>query len=510
MSVVNHGTVPAGVESPRAREQPFIHRFRTTHRLYVYDVNTNRILQVDRVVWDLLGIGKGWRSIAARPDGLSDYSEDEIRSAVRTCEVLHEELGALSSFRPHRLERVEPTGRERELYLHGLQHLILEVTQNCNLRCKYCTYSDYYLQRRGYTRKTMVPDTALRSIDYFLGHVKDTALPCVSFYGGEPLLNFELIRRCVEHALEVRRGAPLRFQLTTNGTVMSPEILDFFASHAVSILISLDGPPECHDSNRLTRTGRPTASRIMNNLAWIKRTNGAYYEKHVGFVSVLAPSTDPLEFADYFETHRDLAGNNPLVCNLVGGMGTDYWRINPPSAGWCESFTTLKWKFYEGLALRGERPNKVAANLFQPSLLRIYRRVIYKQLCEEATLNGCCPPGTRRLYLDCEGKYHMCERIEDSLPIGDVVRGIDPDRVSEVVDLYRASREKECCGCWALRLCTECFATGAIGGQFRQAKEDGAGCRQRRETIERDLSNYCEIAEVNPAAFQYMDDLVIK
>jgi uncharacterized protein len=412
-----------------------------------------------------------------------------------------------SSSRPRRLARVDPRQEHRDHYEHGLQHLILELTQECNLRCRYCVYSGYYPRRRGYTAGLMDTGTAYRGIEYFLSHATAVDAPCISFYGGEPLLRIEIIQQCVEHALAIRRGAPIKFQLTTNGTIMNGEILDYLARRGVAVLVSLDGPRSCHDRNRVSVGGRPSASRVVENLELIRKTNPTYYREHVGVASVLAANVDPSEVAEYFAGHPELIGNGTFVCSLVSNVGTEYWLRNPVSGPWRESFEALRWDFYEFLMGRRAEPGQVARALFEKLFVRVYRRRIRDGPGVEAQLNGCCLPGVRRLYLDCGGEFHVCERAEGSRAIGDVERGIAITRVLELVEGYCAIRERDCCQCWVVQLCQECFATCEWGRDGSGGTDQRATCAHLRTLFDRVLRDYCEIAEVNPGAFQYMDDM---
>jgi len=495
---------------PRKKKMPpFIHRFQTVDHYYVYDVSTNRILQVDCVMWDLLGLEAGWSDPAELQRMLPQYTLPQVQDAAMKCDRLNRELGVFASFRPKGMRRIDPNDGQRAEYERGLQQIIIELTQACNLRCKYCSFSEYYPLNRGYTGRTIDFATARKAIDYFLDRVSDTEEPSIGFYGGEPLLRFELLRRCVDYALEVRKGAPSRFSLTTNGTLITPEMVEYFASRSVNLLVSVDGPPQCHDQNRLFADGRPTSPAIMKGLDMIKRTNEEYYKKNVGIASVIASNTNPGDFFEFFKECPEIVGNGILVASLVNDTNTDYWGKPPPTSQWCQSFETLRWRFYESMVLGKPPHDKFLESLFQPDFLKIYRRVIYKRLPYHIHLNGCCMPGVRRLYVDCDGRFHMCERINNTIPIGDVERGIDPDCVAKLVDEYRSVSEKDCCNCWLVRLCSLCFASCVKDGGF-DIEHKRALCKGRRESFHQSLVDYCQIAEINPAAFKYMDNLVVK
>jgi uncharacterized protein len=495
--------------TPKKERPPLIHRFQTVDHYYVYDANTNRILQVDQVMWDLLGLEMGWSELVELKRRLPQYNLEDIQAAAQRCEQLNRTAGVFSSFRPEGMRRIDPNDGQRAKYERGLEQIIIEITQACNLRCEYCSFSAYYPLNRSYTGKSIDFATARKTIDYFLDRVADTEEPCIGFYGGEPLMRFELLKRCIDYAFEARKGAPLRFSLTTNGTLITADMVEYFADRSVSLLISLDGPPKCHDQNRLFADGRPTSSVVLNNLDIIKRTNEEYYKKNVGITSVIASNTNPRDFFEFFKEHPDIVGNGILLSSFVNDTNTDYWEKKPPSQQWCQSLEMLRWDFYQSMVLGNQPHDKFLENLFRPDFLKIYRRGIHKRLPSYINLNGCCLPGVRRLYVDCDGRFHMCERINDTIPIGDVKYGIDPERITQLVDEYRTVSEKDCCDCWLVRLCLLCFASCVKNGSF-DIEHKQVLCKGRRESFHQSLVDYCQIAEINPAAFKYMDDIVIK
>ncbi len=144
--------------------------------------------------------------------------------------------------------------------------ITLQVTQNCNLHCSYCAYSGNY-ENRSHKALNMDIETAKKGIDYLIEHSPDNEIVDIGFYGGEPLLTFNLIKECVAYAEKKAEGKNMMFNLTTNGTLIKPEMIDFFEKHNVSITISIDGPREIHDLNRkFAHSGTGSFDIMMKNL----------------------------------------------------------------------------------------------------------------------------------------------------------------------------------------------------------------------------------------------------
>lgn len=139
--------------------------------------------------------------------------------------------------------------------------LTLVVSQSCNMACKYCYLSDLLKQN-----EMMDWDVAKKSIDFFFSHSKNNIH--ISFFGGEPLLNFKLIEKSVQYAssLATSEGKYLSFDIITNGTIANQNIVDFFKEFGFDVGISLDGPKFIHDSLRIFPNGEGTFDVILKNI----------------------------------------------------------------------------------------------------------------------------------------------------------------------------------------------------------------------------------------------------
>lgn len=143
--------------------------------------------------------------------------------------------------------------------------LTLNVSQSCNLRCKYCYIDGELLS----ARRQMSADVARRAVDLVLERHADAERLGISFYGGEPLLNFPTVRSVMHYA--DRRASelgmpPVEYHLSTNGTCVTEAMVDFLAGQNVEVLVSLDGPARIHDAMRLDARGRATHARVMRSV----------------------------------------------------------------------------------------------------------------------------------------------------------------------------------------------------------------------------------------------------
>ena len=156
--------------------------------------------------------------------------------------------------------RKVPTDDEIEGHVFNSRNLILNITEQCNFRCKYCVYSGIYNSTRIHNPKVMEFSTAKKAVDLFLKNLETKKCMVkinsfsICFYGGEPLLEFSLIKDIVKYAkVEVTKKGldkvyELKFRLSTNGYLLDKkEIVDFLVRNNTILNVSLDGPKEEHD-----------------------------------------------------------------------------------------------------------------------------------------------------------------------------------------------------------------------------------------------------------------------
>jgi uncharacterized protein len=137
-----------------------------------------------------------------------------------------------------------------------LTSLVLNVANKCNLHCTYCYEPEG--AKYGPAPVQMDQDTAQASVDFLFQRAGKSQEVNVIFFGGEALLNFKLMRQVVAYAAEQgqTRGKKVDFSLTTNGTLLTDEIIDFFQEHRFGLTISIDGPKDLHDKRRSFLTAR--------------------------------------------------------------------------------------------------------------------------------------------------------------------------------------------------------------------------------------------------------------
>ncbi|MCQ2964025.1 MAG: radical SAM protein [archaeon] len=167
---------------------------------------------------------------------------------------------------------------EDYLLKFGFKQLIFSITEDCNFRCSYCIYSDEFLESRNHSLKYMDFDTAKKAINIYFKYFTEGKCynlfknPSFSFYGGEPLLNFNLIKKIVSYIKSIYSGE-IYFSITTNGSLLTKEISDYLMDNNFSILVSLDGDETEHNRKRKYKNGHNTFNDVFNNLKYILDKN---------------------------------------------------------------------------------------------------------------------------------------------------------------------------------------------------------------------------------------------
>lgn len=358
-----------------------------------------------------------------------------------------------------------------------LRLLILELTRSCNMACGYCIDSDAYDQKDCLGSANMPEDVALRGVDYLLEHSTDQTHPlAISFYGGEPLLRFPLLKKVVEYAKlrALEKNISIGFSVTTNGTLLTASIAKFLISHSVQMVISLDGPRETHDRHRLFKRGGGSFDVVTAALEMVRNMDADYFDRLVRCSVVVTAGTDLGELQDYF---RGLHVN--IIANFVDTYGLNATKLGSVQA--VAGLSALKTQMAERLKEEGSAflnqdgmSKDFAAVLLSPMI----KRFMEADRSSRRMSLGQCVPGASRLYLSADHAFYPCEKVagHSIARIGTIENGIDADKVASLIEKFYAMAEGRCSGCWMSSRCSACLALACSGDQL-DMKKYGHYCR---------------------------------
>ena len=463
-------------------DTPYIHTFRTSEQCYVYDVNTDKILKVPQGVFNCLSNGDG------------SYADEATISFIQ-------EMKANGFLRSDRVEVSEhPATPLLPYYLKNkMRQLILQVTQKCNLRCDYCVYSGTY-KNREHSHLSMSSETAERLIDFFIKRTKDSKNITVSFYGGEPLLNFKLIKHCVNYIETRYYGRNIEFAMTTNGTVLDENIIAFLAEKNVDLLISLDGPKEIHDTRRrFASNNEGSYSVIMDNIARIKELHPEYYKERVRFNAVSDTTQTFSCFNDFILGEEIFKDESKFMLNYISNQHTEQ-KINMSE----DFIIDREYEYFKVLLSRlGELARDKTSYLLDGQLAFIYMQCHKNVELEQEHIphkfhhSGPCIPGASRLFADINGRFFPCERVSElseTVMLGDIKNGISLEKIIKMLNLETATHSK-CKNCWAYRQCTICIAQ-VDDMQSVSESETYRVCPSVCKTTDEAFKDYCTLREL--------------
>lgn len=490
--------------------KPFIKKFKTRRNYYVYDVNTSLIVKLDEVSYELVDMFPFPSKQEVIDRFSSRYTLEQLERAISGIETLAERLGVFKPIKVRsRMKSAEFVGENLHKMVGRFEQLVLSVSEQCNLRCSYCAYSGGYKNIRVHNDFTMSWDVARKAIDYFLANIgTQTGHPEIGFFGGEPLMNFGLIRQCIEYTRH--KNADVSFAMTTNGTLLIDQVVGFLADKGVRILISLDGPKEIHDVDRIFAAGAGSFDLIMRNIRRIKEKYPDYYSKKVRYWCTITPRANYKKIFDFFIDNQDLFTPQQVGFGSVMSGHEEYLRSASGSGDTTATYIEMYRLFREKL-IRGEiddRAFRFLESLFEKPYLEVHKRKINLEgWGEDFHFMTACFPGFYRLFVKADGTFQICEKSNDALVIGHVNGGLDFEKIIDIYRKYRDLHNNECRSCWVYRFCKTCYVSSTCKtGKFEPAL-DPQFCNEQRKYWQDLLADYCAILEDNPQAFDYMDEI---
>lgn len=395
-----------------------------------------------------------------------------------------------------------------------MANLILVVTDACNLRCRYCILGGTYEGFKPLREQAMTWETAKAAIDHFIALNRRPAFEAmpgrkinISFFGGEPLLRGDLIQQAVEYAKAQERpgcGYWIDFALTSNLTHLPDKLAAFLAKHEVGVQVSLDGPAKEHDAFRVNAAGRGSFEHVRRNLEKLRTLDPVYYERCVRTVVTINGNSDLRVLHEFFESGDPLVPPISFVGLVRDLERSEFHRRYPfdPGRLWGQYVQLMD----EYRRRKRERipigKGEFLYRLFEDGLLNLRGRLMHAGAQQQPAYTGTCMPG-RRLAVSTYGRFHMCERINEKFPIGDVHTGVDWPRTAALLQHYYDTLP-DCDNCWARPICGTCMANNCQGDAF----EFGARCNHLRAELEHRLQLLCTVLEENPASLDDGDAFV--
>ena len=373
-----------------------------------------------------------------------------------------------------------------------LQTLVMNLTNQCNLSCQYCyEFGEDKVATPEGKPKFMDIETAKASADFLLSQSPGRRSVHITFFGGETLMNFPLLKQVVTYATEqaTAQGRTIDFSLTTNATLLTPAIIEFLSENRIGVTVSMDGPPDLHDKLRVFANGQGSYSIIEPRVraliqghrtrpitARVTLTNGV-----TDVVRIYRHLKDELGF---HEVGFAPVTTSPDRLYAIGERGMD---------GVLAEFHVLAEEYLE-YALRGEQHG--FSNV-SDTIAELYQGV---------NKSHPCGAGLGLMGVGPSGDIAPCHRFVDSdaHSLGNIMTGgVDREKQADFLNRGHINSKYDCHTCWARPLC----AGGCHHEAFVRYGDTGHPnlhyCDWIREWTDTCLRIYGTVSALNPSFLEH-------
>lgn len=445
-----------------------VHQYKLNGYNIVLDTCSGAVHTVDDVAFDMIAAYKDTGREALVAELLKKYKErpDVTKEELEEC---YDDVAALESsgqlFTPDTYRDMAGTFKARSGNV--IKALCLHVAHTCNLNCSYCFAS----QGKYHGERALMPfEVSKRAIDFLIENSGTRRNLEVDFFGGEPLMNWDVVKKTVAYARSVEKeyGKNFRFTLTTNGVLIDDEVIDFCNREMSNVVLSLDGRKEIHDATRVDLAGNGSYDKIVPKFRKLVEARGGknYYMR--GTFTHRNPdfTKDVLHMADL--------GFTELSMEPVVAAPDDPMALTPADI-------EIVKEQYEILAkemLRREKEGR-GFTFYHYMIDLTAGPCIYKRI------SG-CGSGTEYMAVTPWGDLYPCHQFvgEGGYKLGDIRRGVTNEALREDFRSCNAYARPECADCWAKLYCSGGCAANAFHASGTIRGVYSPGCELFKKRIE--------------------------
>lgn len=454
-----------------------IHLIDIKNKKFVLDINSQIFFEVDELAYALIKKLSEVSDQRMVVEALAmDYPRDEIIANLRELMRLFDR-GIL--FSEDKFTELQTNSRS------PISSICLNISHDCNLRCAYC-----FADREGYIhdRKLMDKEIAERSIDFLIKNSAGLKELHISFFGGEPLMNLPTLLHTVEYAegLAAIHGKSIRFHVTTNGTLLTTDIIRFFREKDFSLILSIDGPKEVHDTMRCYANGRGSYDVVAEKLRLL--LSEAYSLRNLTIRSTF--------------TRNNLDIEN-LMMHLVE-IGCRDISVEPAFIG-IEDLDISEQDLGELLHHYDILADKYINEMVNGRFFSFFHiRQMMDQSHRRIPRLAQCGASSGYLAISPEGKIYPCHMFVGmkEFEMGDVYKGITNNEVNYIFSHADVRYKKKCRDCWARYVCGGGCHYHAIIYNKDILNPYDIECEMIKKRIELGIYSYCTLREMNPSMYK--------
>lgn len=434
-----------------------VHQYKLNGYNIVLDICSGSVHAVDDIAYDIIGLFEDNTReavISAINEKYSSY-EGVTPADIDEC---YDQIAELKNsgklFTPDTFEPM--AGALKQKTSGVVKALCMHIAHTCNLNCEYCFASQGKYQGE---RAVMSFEVGKRAFDWLIENSGTRRNLEVDFFGGEPLMNFEVVKQLVAYArsIEKEKGKNFRFTLTTNGLLIDDDVIDFANKEMSNVVLSLDGRKEVHDRCRVDYNGNGSWEKIVPKFQKLvkARENKNYYMR--GTFTHQNP-----DFLKDIQVMLDLGftelSMEPVVC-----AAGDPSELTPEDL-------TVVMEQYEKLAelmLKRDKEGK-------PFTFYHYMIDLTGGPCIYKRISG-CGSGTEYMAVTPWGDLYPCHQFvgDEKFKLGDIWQGVTNKEIQNSFAECNVYAREECRSCWARLYCSggcaanAYHATGSVKGIYK-------------------------------------------
>jgi len=445
-----------------------IHQYKLGGYNIVLDICSGSVHAVDDVAYDIIAMYEGNSRQAVIDAMVQKYvgTDDITATDIEEC---YDQVTALKDmgklFTPDTFEPMADTLKKKTAGV--VKALCLHIAHTCNLNCAYCFASQgkYHGERA-----LMTFEVGKQALDFLVANSGNRRNLEVDFFGGEPLMNFDVVKRLVAYArsIEKEHNKNFRFTLTTNGVLIDDDVIDFANKEMSNVVLSLDGRKEVHDRFRVDYAGNGSYDNIVPKFQKLVAARGGknYYMR--GTFTHHNP-----DFLEDIKQMLDLGFNELSMEPVVCAVG------DPSELTEADKVTVLEQ--YEKLAELMIKRDKEG----KPFTFYHYMIDLKGGPCVYKRISG-CGSGTEYMAVTPWGDLYPCHQFvgDDKYLLGNVFEGVKNTDIQDEFLACNVYSRKECQTCWAKLYCSggcaanAYHATGSVKGVYEY------GCDLFRKRME--------------------------
>ena len=445
-----------------------IHRYVLDGCHIVLDVYSGSVHVVDEFAYEMIGLYENHsreeiiRLMLDKYPGNPEVTREELSQCLDEIEALKEagKLFAPDTFAPI-------AGQLKQRSAGVVKALCLHVAHTCNLNCAYCFASQGKYHG---DRAVMSFEVGKQALDFLIAHSGTRTNLEVDFFGGEPLMNFDVVKRLVAYARsrEEETHKRFRFTLTTNGMLIDDDVIDFANREMHNVVLSLDGRKEIHDRYRVDYAGNGSWDRIVPKFQKLVQARGGkdYYMR--GTFTHQNP-----DFLKDIQTMLDLGftelSMEPVVC-----------APGDPAALTQEDLAVVMEQYEQLTRLMRKRREEGRPFTFYHYMIDLTGGpCIYKRV------SG-CGSGTEYMAVTPWGDLYPCHQFvgEERFRLGNVWEGVTRSDVQAEFAGCNVYAHPECADCWAKLYCSGGCAANAYHATGKVTGVYADGCKLFRKRME--------------------------